>query len=73
MVGLIGEGRASSCCRLLRMQLKYTYFPEPSSVLASMVYHFETDNDFIIRCISHGNYKEKEIMEAIKTDGILHK
>jgi hypothetical protein len=28
-----------------------TYFPEPSSVLASMFFHFEPDNDFAIRCI----------------------
>jgi hypothetical protein len=29
-----------------------TDFPEPPLVLASMVYHFEFDNDFAIRCIS---------------------
>jgi hypothetical protein len=28
-----------------------TYFPEPSSVLSSMFYQFEPDNDFAIRCI----------------------
>jgi hypothetical protein len=28
-----------------------TYFPEPSSVLASMFFHFEPDNDYAIRCI----------------------
>jgi hypothetical protein len=28
-----------------------TYFPEPSSVLASMFFYFEPDNGFAIRCI----------------------
>jgi hypothetical protein len=27
------------------------YFPEPSSVLASMFFHVEPENDFAIRCI----------------------
>jgi hypothetical protein len=31
-----------------------TYFPEPSSVSASMFYHFESNNDFAIRCINDG-------------------
>jgi hypothetical protein len=29
-----------------------TYFPEPSSVLASMFFHF-LENDFVIRCICY--------------------
>jgi hypothetical protein len=37
------------------MPYAYVYslinFPEPSSVSASMFYHFEPDNDFAIRCM----------------------
>jgi beta-galactosidase beta subunit len=29
----------------------FTDFPESLSVLTSMFYHFEPDNDFAIRCI----------------------
>jgi hypothetical protein len=32
-----------------------TYFPEPPSVLTTMFYHFELDDDFAIRCIHHLN------------------
>jgi hypothetical protein len=31
--------------------ISLTDFPEPSSALASVLYHFEPDNDFAIRCI----------------------
>jgi hypothetical protein len=27
------------------------YFKEPSSILASMFFHFESDNDFALRCM----------------------
>jgi hypothetical protein len=36
------------------------YFPAPPSVLASMFYHFEPDNNFAIRCIQIALNKQQK-------------
>jgi hypothetical protein len=47
-----------------------TYLPKPSSVLASMFFHLEPDNDFAIRCKQHRWYNiiYIHILEFLRTD-----
>jgi hypothetical protein len=73
------QTKEASLCMLLSFNnviiiIMNAYFPEPPSVLASMFFHFEPDNDFAIRCILASKSLSKMFLKVCnvqaKTEGI---